>query len=126
VTVKADDPRPAFVQVADELREDIQAGTLRAGQQLPSWRALGKRFGVTPSTVEKGINILRAEGLVEASHGRGTFVRDKDAEAESSAEYVAIMTEIRALADQVRATNERLAELEKLVGHPTQSPPSTD
>ncbi|MGH8930963.1 MAG: GntR family transcriptional regulator, partial [Egibacteraceae bacterium] len=59
------------------LRRDIDAGLYRPGDQLPSESQLVERFGVSQPTVRAAIGVLRAEGLVEAVHGRGTFVRQR-------------------------------------------------
>lgn len=115
-----------YVQVADELRRDIEGGRLAAGQRLPTWRALAEQYGVAAGTIEKAIEVLRTDGLIEASHGRGTFVRDRQAEPESSAEFVAIMSKIDVLAEELRATKARLEAVESLVERLAGQPASGD
>jgi len=66
---------PAFRQVAADLRQKIAAGTYAPGEQLPSERDLVDAYGVSRPTVRDAVEILRAEGLVTAEHGRGVFVR---------------------------------------------------
>jgi GntR family transcriptional regulator len=66
---------PAFRQVAADLRQKIAAGTYAPGEQLPSERDLVDAYGVSRPTVRDAVDILRAEGLVTAEHGRGVFVR---------------------------------------------------
>ena len=73
---ETNDPRPAYLQVADELRDSIDSGGLKPGERLPSGRDLARRYGVAPMTVSHALDVLRGEGLVEAYQGRGVFVTD--------------------------------------------------
>ncbi|MBO0611106.1 GntR family transcriptional regulator [Myceligenerans salitolerans] len=47
------------------LRNDIEAGRLRDGEALPSTRALAEQMGVSVWTINKAMEQLAAEGLVE-------------------------------------------------------------
>jgi predicted kinase len=47
------------------LRNDIEAGRLRDGEALPSTRDLANQMGVSPWTVNKAMEHLAADGLVE-------------------------------------------------------------
>ena len=73
---ETNDPRPAYLQVADELRDSIDSGGLKPGERLPSGRDLARRYSVAPMTVSHALDVLRGEGLVEAYQGRGVFVTD--------------------------------------------------
>jgi GntR family transcriptional regulator len=67
--------RPAYRQIADQLRAAIVGGRLEPGAQLPSERALMDTYRAARGTVRQAIATLRAEGLVDIEHGRGAFVR---------------------------------------------------
>lgn len=69
--------RAAFRQIADQLRDDMVAGRLAEGQQLPSERQLMELFDASRGTIRQAVAILRSEGLVEPQHGRGVFVRSR-------------------------------------------------
>lgn len=69
------DARPAFRQIADQLRDRILRRELRQGDLLPSETGLIKEFGASRSTVRHSIEVLKSEGLVETRQGRGAFVR---------------------------------------------------
>ena len=66
---------PLYVQVADCLAADIQAGRLAVGERLPSERKLCERFGVSRVTVRQALGRLVSAGLVAPSPGRGWFVQ---------------------------------------------------
>ena len=66
---------PAYVQLVNILRQSVATGALRPGDQLPSESQLCNRYGVSPMTVRRAINILVDQGVVSAEQGRGTFVK---------------------------------------------------
>ncbi len=67
--------RPAYKQIADELRDRILAGELTEGAQLPSERELSDEYETSRVTVRQAIAILRNEGLITVKQGTGVFVR---------------------------------------------------
>ncbi|WP_054371432.1 FadR/GntR family transcriptional regulator [Rhodococcus rhodochrous] len=56
--------RPAYLQVADQLREAILSGQLRIGDPVPAERELCERFGVSRPTVREALRALQAQALV--------------------------------------------------------------
>jgi DNA-binding transcriptional MocR family regulator len=66
---------PAYGQIAEHLRREIRGGRLADGKRLPTVREMAKRLGVSRDTVAVAYEALAAEGLVESTVGRGTFVR---------------------------------------------------
>ncbi|WP_438008889.1 PLP-dependent aminotransferase family protein [Sorangium sp. So ce321] len=67
-------PQPIFLQIARALSDDIRRGRLRAGAELPGSRALARSLSVHRNTVLAAYRELAAEGWIEASAARGTFV----------------------------------------------------
>ena len=66
---------PVYRQIADQIRADVAAGRLRPGDRLPPIRALARQLGVNRDTVALAYDALAADGMVESTVGRGTFVR---------------------------------------------------
>ncbi|AVH61574.1 GntR family transcriptional regulator [Streptomyces dengpaensis] len=64
-----------YAQVADELRGAIERSELTAGDRLPSFAELHQFFGVTVTTAQRALRILKDEGLIEGRKGEGVFVR---------------------------------------------------
>lgn len=64
--------------IAARLRQQIAAGDLAAGDQLPGHRELATRYGVSVGSVREAISMLVSAGLVETRMGRGTYVRATD------------------------------------------------
>jgi DNA-binding FadR family transcriptional regulator len=65
-----------YRQVADNLRDAITAGDLRPGQLLPPEMSLAREAGVSVDVVRKALAVLRGEGLVDTSRGKGSRVRE--------------------------------------------------
>lgn len=76
MTQRADD-RPPYEQVAANLRARIMAGDLLPGTQLPSTAHLVTEFGVSNTTVQKALTVLKAEGYLTSRQGKGVYVRDR-------------------------------------------------
>src|SRR6202049_1247352 len=70
-----------YEQIVQQIEESILAGALKPGDQLPAERDLAQQFGVSRTAVREAVKTLREKGLVEASPGRGTFIRDGTAQA---------------------------------------------
>lgn len=63
-----------YMQIADLLRSDIDAGVFANDSKLPAENELTHRFGVSRVTVRQAIAQLLAEGYVVSKQGKGTFV----------------------------------------------------
>ena len=70
-------PKPAWVQIEEQLADRIESGRLGAGERLPPERDLAEALSVSRMTVRQALASLAARGLVERGVGRGTFVREK-------------------------------------------------
>ncbi|MGN6665544.1 MAG: transcriptional regulator GlcC [Trinickia sp.] len=60
--------------VAERIEKLIVDGVLKEGQALPSERRLTEKLGVSRAALREGLKLLRARGIIETSHGRGSFV----------------------------------------------------
>jgi DNA-binding GntR family transcriptional regulator len=73
--LERDSFEPVYAHLARVLRYGVASGRLRPGDQLPSEAQLCRRYGVSPMTVRRAVNILVDQGVVSAEQGRGTFVK---------------------------------------------------
>jgi GntR family transcriptional regulator len=65
---------PLYLQVASVMRQRITTGRWAEGEQISTLEELEEEFAVARVTVRQAIELLRAEGLLRAQQGRGTFV----------------------------------------------------
>ncbi|MEU1519575.1 GntR family transcriptional regulator [Streptomyces sp. NPDC005811] len=68
-------PGALYQQVAAAIREAILSGEFAPESLLPSEAQLMGRYAVSRPTVRNAIAALRAEGLIDVRHGKGSFVR---------------------------------------------------
>ena len=64
-------------QIAQTVREAVQKGLLQPGDRIVPIRLLAKHLGVARATVDSAFAILIAEGYLETSRGRGSFISTK-------------------------------------------------
>ncbi|MFC5145084.1 winged helix-turn-helix domain-containing protein [Streptomyces aureoversilis] len=66
-----------YMQVADHVAAQIEAGTLRPGARLAGERDLAEQYGVAIGTVRRAIQELRDRGLLVTLPAKGTFVPEQ-------------------------------------------------
>lgn len=66
-----------YDQIAEQLVQLIEGGTLRPGERIPSVRSLSRQQSVSVSTVLQAYRLLENRGLIEARPQSGYFVRPK-------------------------------------------------
>lgn len=65
---------PLYLQVASVMRQRIHSGRWVEGEKISTLEELEEEFGVARVTIRQAVELLRAEGLLQAQQGRGTFV----------------------------------------------------
>ncbi|MDX6391993.1 MAG: GntR family transcriptional regulator [Streptosporangiaceae bacterium] len=68
---------PMYRQIAEDLRRQIEEGSLAPGQQLRTELELRERYQASRNTVRDAVKWLIGRGLVETRPGQGTFVVEK-------------------------------------------------
>jgi GntR family transcriptional repressor for pyruvate dehydrogenase complex len=108
--------RPAYQQVADQLREQIVTGILRPGDRLPVEGELASVFGVSRSTVREALRALASQGFTYTKRGvaGGTFISRSDPDSIREA----IETRIALLAGEDEMGFAELLEMRQLLEVP--------
>ena len=65
---------PIYKQVRDQIVLGIANGGLKAGDKLPTIRALANETGVNVMTINKSYQLLKQEGYITADRRGGTMV----------------------------------------------------
>lgn len=71
-----DDSRPIFLQIAEQIEDDIVAGRLPEETQVPSTNELAAFLRINPATAGKGIGLLVDQGILYKKRGIGMFVAE--------------------------------------------------
>ncbi len=69
-----DQKQPIYQQLADILAAQLLDGEPLEGEAMPSVRALAGRYLLNPLTVNRALQALGDEGLLEGRRGLGLFV----------------------------------------------------
>jgi GntR family transcriptional regulator len=66
--------KPIFVQIAEQIEDDIIDGVYPAEAQVPSTNEFAAFYRINPATAGKGVNLLVDEGVLYKKRGIGMFV----------------------------------------------------
>lgn len=66
-------PWSPYEFIANELKGFIQSGSMRAGDRFPTVRTLMDVYGVTSLTVQRALNLLKAQGFAVGRQGFGVM-----------------------------------------------------
>lgn len=69
--------RPVYQRIADDLRRQIDEGSLGAGTRIPSRSELKRTYEASDQTVDRAVRVLKVAGYAEGQFGRGVFVTDR-------------------------------------------------
>jgi GntR family histidine utilization transcriptional repressor len=99
---------PAFQTIKDFLLREIQAGTWKEGDAIPSEAVLAQQFKVSRMTVNRAVRELTSEQILNRIQGSGTYVAQQ--------KYQATLVAIKSIAEEVRARGHaHRSELHELI-----------
>ena len=102
IELRADDPRPVYRQIADEVQRAVSVGVLKAGEALPATRQLADELKLNPNTIQHAYRTLVQEGIIEMRRGLGAFVSARPRESKRSGQAIARQIAERALREAFR------------------------
>jgi GntR family transcriptional regulator len=68
---------PVYRQIIDQVLGGISAGSLKAGDQLPTVRQLAVDLAINPNTVVRAYRELEIREVLSTQQGTGTFITEK-------------------------------------------------
>ncbi|TCK92595.1 DNA-binding transcriptional MocR family regulator [Natranaerovirga hydrolytica] len=74
IVVERGKNKAVYLQIYEQIRQQILSGELIPGHQLPPERKLAESLGVNRTTVLNAYRELKAEGLIGSQIGKGTLV----------------------------------------------------
>src|SRR5262245_62090809 len=115
ITVDAEDRRPIYQQVADEIKRLIAQGTLAEGATLPPVRQLAADLGVNLNTIATSYRELQAEGLITVKHGSGAVVTSRQTSKDSRPSGEDLRKTLRAALTQMVLAGMRPSKILQIV-----------
>lgn len=65
---------PIYEQIEEQIKTQIMAGSLSAGDALPSMRMLAKELKISIITTKRAYEDLERDGYISSLQGKGCFV----------------------------------------------------
>jgi len=67
---------PIYIQIINQIEQQVLSGMLKPGDQLPTVRALASELGVNFNTVARAYRLLNEARIISTQQGRGTYITE--------------------------------------------------
>ncbi|NNN00602.1 MAG: GntR family transcriptional regulator [Acidimicrobiaceae bacterium] len=110
-----------YRQLVDQVRQAIEFGRLRSGDQLPSVREVVTQVTINPNTVHRAYRELEHLGLAEGRLGLGTFITQNPDAHTTAVGYAELSRQLQLWAHRARAAglvdDDMLELLRRILNH---------
>ena len=100
LSINEKDNRPIYLQIINQVKEQVSSGALKPGDELPSVRELADSLGINLHTVRSAYLKLRDQGIITLRLGRRATIartpfptKNKDTEAHLRQEIKELITD---------------------------------
>jgi DNA-binding transcriptional regulator YhcF (GntR family) len=93
LSINEQDPKPVYVQIVNQIKEQILRGSLKAGDALPSVRELASSLGINMHTVRRAYGVLRDQKILVFRLGQQARVAKLRSQPASSGEVATVIGE---------------------------------
>ena len=107
--------KPIYEQIADQVKEQIMAGALAAGDALPSMRLLAKELRISVITTKRAYEELERDGFLENVPGKGCFVAAQNRELLREAQLRRVEEKLTQAIEEARRGAVSLEELKEML-----------
>lgn len=107
-------PEPLYEQIARQIREAVLSGELTQGDPLPSIRYLARELKVSIITTKRAYEELEADGFVQTTPGKGSFVSTAVTQRLREAAMSRMEQKLSEAVDTARAIGLTLEELQDI------------
>ncbi|MDD5289211.1 MAG: GntR family transcriptional regulator [Dehalococcoidales bacterium] len=91
LSINEQDPRPVYVQIIKQIKEQVLRGSLKSGDALPSVRELASSLGINMHTVRRAYGVLRDEKILVFRLGQQAKVAKLRSQPASSGEVATVI-----------------------------------
>ena len=74
ITIDLRSDIPIYLQVVEQVRQQLVSGNLKPGDQLPTVRSLASELRINFNTVSRAYRLLDEAGIISTQQGRGTYI----------------------------------------------------
>ena len=107
--------KPIYEQIADQVKEQIMASALAAGDALPSMRLLAKELRISVITTKRAYEELERDGFLENVPGKGCFVAPQNRELLREAQLRRVEEKLTQAIEEARRGAVSLEELKEML-----------
>ena len=107
--------KPIYEQITDQVKEQIMAGALAAGDALPSMRLLAKELRISVITPKRAYEELERDGFLENVPGKGCFVAPQNRELLREAQLRRVEEKLTQAIEEARRGAVSLEELKEML-----------
>ncbi len=107
--------QPIYDQLLRQIKAEIAAGHLTAGEALPSVRALAAELQISALTVKKAYDRLEEEGAIVTVHGKGSYVAEQTPEQTREALRRELEGEFETVLQKARSAGMSAEEIRQLL-----------
>ena len=107
--------KPIYEQITDQVKEQIMAGALAAGDALPSMRLLAKELRISVITTKRAYEELERDGFLENVPGKGCFVAPQNRELLREAQLRRVEEKLIQAIEEARRGAVSLEELKEML-----------
>ena len=107
--------KPIYEQITDQVKEQIMAGALAAGDALPSMRLLAKELRISVITTKRAYEELERDGFLENVPGKGCFVAPQNRELLREAQLRRVEEKLTPAIEEARRGAVSLEELKEML-----------
>ena len=107
--------KPIYEQIADQVKEQIMAGALAAGDALPSMRLLAKELRISVITTKRAYEELERDGFLENVPGKGCFVAPQNRDLLREAQLRRVEEKLTQAIEEARRGAVSLEELKEML-----------
>lgn len=108
--------KPVYLQLVDQIKAAAAAGTVHAGEPLPSIRPLAEELRVNRNTIAKAYGELESQGVIETLPGKGCFVKANNSPLKKEVRKKLLVEEIDQAIVQAHHLQVERGEFVELVG----------
>lgn len=106
---------PVYEQVVEQIKNEIIQESLKAGEPLPSVRALSGELKISALTVKKAYDRLEEEGFIVTVHGKGSFVENTDRQLALEARRKAVEDDLAKVVVKAKAVGMDNKEIREIM-----------
>ena len=116
LSINENDNRPIYVQIINQIKEQVRSGSLQPGDELPSVREAADSLRINMHTVRSAYLKLRDQGIIKLHLGRRARIAPHLSQKHSNLEND-IEVRLKELITDAIVTGIPLDELHKIINH---------